>query len=423
MIFKFIIILSINFLFSQASSLSFYGQGETLNVHDASAIAQGNSNFFGLNKNGFSLSSPSTYYKNDYSLLSISLKFSNNLFAENEEISKNNFQLFFFNIPIKDDKSISFGMKPLYRSDVNIMDDEYFYIGSDDLSPLVNSNNNLGFNGPIRYKTSFNLNGGLSEFFTSFSAKVGEESSIGIGLSRIFGTSKYRYNVDLYNLSYTPENILIENSFSENNFIINQQTYSANRYFIEFNYMLNKFNFVLNHSMSSLLKVKLKEEVHFSSTIFDESNDNSNQSKMNSYGFGLNYNYRQHLSFNAEVYELKSFKPYDYLNIFSFQNPNIKSKGLGLNYILNDKNDYYDSLNLRMGTYIVDYIYEDFKVSDNGFTIGLGVNYLNEKNSVNFAFKIGTRKSNSLYFNNERYYNFYFTISSSENWFNNERNE
>ena len=76
-----------------------------------------------------------------------------------------------------------------------------------------------------------------------------------------------------------------------------------------------------------------------------------------------------------------------------------------------------------MGTYIVDYIYEDFKVADNGFTIGLGVNYLNEKNSVNFAFKIGTRKSNSLYFNNERYYNFYFTISSSENWFNNERNE
>ena len=184
-----------------------------------------------------------------------------------------------------------------------------------------------------------------------------------------------------------------------------------------------KFNFVLNHSMSSLLKVKLKEEVHFSSIIFDESKDNSNQSKMNSYGFGLNYNYRQHLSFNAEVYELKSFKPYDYLNIFSFQNPNIKSKGLGLNYILNDKNDYYDSLNLRMGTYIVDYIYEDFKVADNGFTIGLGVNYLNEKNSVNFAFKIGTRKSNSLYFNNERYYNFYFTISSSENWFNNERNE
>ena len=90
---------------------------------------------------------------------------------------------------------------------------------------------------------------------------------------------------------------------------------------------------------------------------FDESKDNSNQSKMTSYGFGLNYNYRQHLSFNAEVYELKSFKPYDYLNIFSFQNPNIKSKGLGLNYILNDKNDYYDSLNLRMGTYIVDYIY------------------------------------------------------------------
>ena len=423
MILGFLIILSSSLLFCQTSSLSFYGQGEPLNVYDASAIAQGNSNFFGLNKKGFSLSSPSTYYKNDYSLLSVSFKFSNNTIANREKNSKNNFQLLFFSIPIKDDKSISFGMKPLYRSDINVNDDEYFYIGSDELSPLVNLNNNLNFNGPLRYKTSFNLDGGLSEFFMSFASKIGDKSSVGVTFSRIFGTSKYRYNVDLFSLSYTTENNLVENPFSENNYVINQQRYSANRYFIEFNSNVNKFNFVFNYGESSVLKVKLKEEVHFSSMIFDESTNHSNLSRMISSGFGLKYKYKEYLSFNSEYRNLKSFKPFDYLNIFSLQNPDITSVGLGMNYVLNNRNDYYDSLNLRMGTFKIDYSYDGFNVIDNGFTIGLGVNYLDEKNSVNFAFKVGTRKSNSLSFNDEKYYNFHFTINSSENWFNNERNK
>ena len=422
MILKFLIILSSSLLFSQVSSLSFYGQGELLNVHDASGIAQGNSSFFGLNKNGFSLSSSSTFYKNRYSLLSVSFKFSSNYIDNLEENLKNNFQLLFFSIPLKNNKSVSFGMRPLYRSDINVNDDEYFYIGSDELSPLVNLNNNLNFNGPIRYKSSFNLDGGLSEFITSFSSKIGEKSSIGISLSRIFGSSKYRYNVDLFNLSYTPDNVIIESPFSQNNYVVNQQRYAANRYLIEFNSSINKINFVFNYSKSSLLKVKLKEEVHFSSLIYDESANHTNQSRMHSKGFGFKYNCKEYLSINTEYQKIKSFKPYDYLNIFSLQNPDMSSLGLGLNYVLNDKNDYYDSLNLRMGTFRINYSYDEFNVIDNGFTIGLGVNYLDEKNSLNFAFKMGTRKSSSAYFNNERYFNFYFTINSSENWFNNERN-
>ena len=90
-------------------------------------------------------------------MLSISLKFSNNLFAENEEISKNNFQLFFFNIPIKDDKSISFGMKPLYRSDVNIMDD----CGQTALDIAVSSNKLKIANAIVKigglYKSTLNI--------------------------------------------------------------------------------------------------------------------------------------------------------------------------------------------------------------------------------------------------------------------------
>ena len=67
--YKYILFFSFSILFSQSSSFSFYGQGELFNTYNASSIAQGYSKYFGQNDKGFSLSSPSTYYKNDFSLL------------------------------------------------------------------------------------------------------------------------------------------------------------------------------------------------------------------------------------------------------------------------------------------------------------------------------------------------------------------
>ena len=84
--------------------------------------------------------------------------------------------------------------------------------------------------------------------------------------------------------------------------------------------------------------------------------------------------------------------------------------------------DLYDVLNIKLGRYSDILSYHNFDVYDRGFTIGFGIEYLEKKNSMNFAFKIGTRKSEYLNFNNEKYFNFYFTIVSSDRWFNNERN-
>jgi len=422
MIIKFLLILFLAILFPQTSSFSFYGQGELLNTHNASAIAQGDSKFFGQSNNGFTLSSPSTYYKNDFALFSMSMKFSNNYISNLERNFKNNFQLLFLSIPLSMTKSISFGMKPLYRSDINVYEDEYINIGADVLSPLVNFDEGIGLHSPMRYKSSFNLDGGISELFLSLSSKVGNKSSIGISFSRLFGTSKYRYNVDLYSLSYTIDNNLVETPYSENNYVTNTQRYSSASYMFDYSRSFKKFDLIFNFSNSLPLKVKLKEEVNFTSTIFDE-DFYSNLGKMKSGGFGFRYNYTDYLSFNSEYHYVESFKPHDFLNIFTLQNPDLKSMALGMNYKIYNKNDYFDSLNFRMGGFKKDYSYDNFDIVDSGVTVGLSINYLNERNSLNFAFKIGKRKSDSLDFNNERYCNFYFTLNTSEDWFNNERNK
>ena len=144
---------------------------------------------------------------------------------------------------------------------------------------------------------------------------------------------------------------------------------------------------------------------------------------MEKYGIGLSYIFSDNLVVNSEFRYLDSFKPYDFLSIFSFKNPDIKSIGIGTNYKMNSNSELHDNLNLRFGLYNDLLSYHNFDVYDKGFTIGFGIEYLDKKNSINFAFKIGTRKSEYLNFNDEKYFNFYFTLISSDKWFNNERDK
>ena len=88
-----------------------------------------------------------------------------------------------------------------------------------------------------------------------------------------------------------------------------------------------------------------------------------------------------------------------------------------------EEDKFWDKIDLRMGLYNKSLSYEDFKVSDKGFTLGLGIEYLNKKNFLNFAFKSGKKTSEYGDFYDVRYYNMYITILSGENWFKNERIE
>ena len=418
----YIILFSFSIVLSQTSTISFYGQGEYLNSYNASSIALGNSKYFGESSSGFSVSSPSTYFRTSDFIISTSLKVSKNKISNVEEMMKNNFELFFISFPISKSKSFSFGMKPIYRSDIEIIEDNYTYIGADELSPLINISNNLNLQGPMRYISSFDFKGGLSELFLVYSSRINDKISLGISYSKMFGTSKYKYSVDLYSLSYSNTGELLQTSFSENNYVINTQKYSSSRYLFELRYQFEDMNFVFDYSISESLKIRLNEQVHFTTSIFDDTTF-EDLGKMEKYGLGLSYNLSNKLVINSEFRYLDSFKPYDFLNIFSFKNPDIKSLSFGANYTLNTDSDLYDDLNIKLGRYSDILSYHNFDVYDRGFTIGFGIEYLEKKNSMNFAFKIGTRKSDHFNFNDEKYFNFYFTIISSDEWFNNERNK
>ena len=61
----------------------------------------------------------------------------------------------------------------------------------------------------------------------------------------------------------------------------------------------------------------------------------------------------------------------------------------------------------------------DIYLSDSGFTIGMGIEYANNNNLMDFSFKFGKRDSE--YISKENYFNFTFSMTSSENWFDREK--
>ena len=80
-------------------------------------------------------------------------------------------------------------------------------------------------------------------------------------------------------------------------------------------------------------------------------------------------------------------------------------------------NKSWNHFSLSCGLYSKDLDYDLFRVKDQWYIVGFGVEYLENRNSLNFGFRFGTRESDFLDFNNSKYYNFYFTISSSEEWY------
>ena len=63
------------------------------------------------------------------------------------------------------------------------------------------------------------------------------------------------------------------------------------------------------------------------------------------------------------------------------------------------------------------------ELTDNGFTLGFGIEYLNYKNSIDIAFKIGRRDSEYSLIDYESYYKLVFSITSGEKWFERRRED
>lgn len=392
-------------IFSQTSSLSMYGYGEYMNTYDASSISMGDSKYFSGFSNRMSFSSPSSYWKNSFSNLMMSIYYNNTTFA-NQNLIENNFKIISFSFPIKENNIVALGMNPLLRSDIRVEENDFSFIGSDQ-SP----NGNV-----LAYNSDYDFSGGMSEFFILYSSKISKNISFGLKWSKIFGSSKHKYYLNLYNVSFDQdENI----QYSLNNIesFIDNNRYSSNKYLLEIRYSWLNLETVFSYSKTNPLNIEITP--YYDSLGYLETESYYVNDKLFDKGIGLNYLFNEGTGIIFEYHILNSYNSYDFLNIYNEDSPSIQSSHIGAYFKIGD--GLQSSTVLKVGLFNKTYDFEEHSTYDSGLTFGIGYNYFENKNFIDAAFKIGRRSTEYSSFENEKYYKLVLSIISGEKWFVNER--
>ncbi len=379
-----------------------------METFDAASTSLGDGRFFSGNLNSFSFSSPSTYWKSSLAKLYTTIQISESDFGNNDNLVENHFRMFAFMFPIGTNKACAFGMNPMYRSSLTLVEEQLHFIGAD-YSPTGD---------PLAFRTTYDFSGGISEFFTIYSMKVSERFSIGLRWSKLFGNSYYRYVLSLYDVNFN-EDETIEYTGEQISFGNFKQRYSSNSYNAEIRFENTQFGLVASYYKTQKLKINLIPEYDLTGWSEEGGNDYYIESGEKHLGIGFKFKINESLGIVSEYNNLKSFNSYDFLNILDDDFPNIISHHLGLYYSVNleNKNQLVDRVNLRLGFYNKKYSMVNSDLEDQGVTLGFGLEYSDYKNTMDFCFKFGSRTSEYATIDYENYFKFIFSISSGEAWF------
>jgi hypothetical protein len=74
-------------------------------------------------------------------------------------------------------------------------------------------------------------------------------------------------------------------------------------------------------------------------------------------------------------------------------------------------------LNIRGGAYVKNLDFTDGIFRDVGATVGLGLEYLGNTQSVDLALRLGKKESRLLFGEYEEYISFHIGITTGEKWF------
>ena len=396
------------FLFSQTSTISLTGFGEYVNTYDASSVGIGDSKYFNGYSDRINFSSCSSYWKSSFSNLMMSIDV-HNYSLESDNLVSNNFKMLSFSFPVGEKKTVSLGMNPFLRSNISVSEIDYVFIPSQN-SPTGS---------PLAYNTDYSFKGGISEFFVLYSSKVTDKISFGFKWSKLFGSSEYKYFLNLYDVSFdSSENISYD--FNNMESFINNQKYSSDKYNLEFRYDLEKYEFVLSYSQTNPLNISF---IPYFDTLGELDTENYYiDDNLYERDIGVKYKLNQNFGFIYEKHFYNSFNSYDFLNILNNNVKNIKSNHFGI-YSVNYKkpNSKINKSVLRLGLYEKVYELNNYEIQDLGLTMGFGINYFNSKNFIDISFKFGNKSFTNNIYNKENYYQIILSIVSGEKWFVNER--
>jgi len=418
----YLIILFLNLVISQSSSLSLYGLGERINAYDSNALSLGGLRLFSSNKSDFILSSPSSYFNNYNTSLSMTVSFNNITAKSNNAIENklesNNYNHFSFGFPITENQYFLLSLNPVFRSFLYLEEQDFTYIGANNSFTDTDGD---GIDDPIKFKNSYNLSGGISEISSSISSRINEDISIGFKVGKLFGTSSVDDTLSFYKVEFDQYGIELEDlniiSYEPRK---SKYNYSAMSYFLDMRFaILEKSMLGFYYGQSSKMKINVNYDNYASIINYADG--------YREYGLGFKNKIYDNFGYIIEIQKYKSFELSENSNIFVRPSLDMQSTNLGLFFIYDKiSNPKINHMKFNFGLY--DKVYELQHNIDNipeltdlGITVGFGIDYLN-KNSYDIAFVFGKRYSEFNEFFNERYFKLTLSLISNNDWFVKERN-
>ena len=178
--------------------------------------------------------------------------------------------------------------------------------------------------------------------------------------------------------------------------------------------------FVINLILNGKINVETTNQLTMvnSSTTTNNTFENSATNISSDIGLGYRYKILNNSGITVEIHNKSPFNIPENAAIFNIMPPSEKSIHFGSYYqIRNSKIGYWNNLNIRVGAYAKNLEFIDGVFKEVGGTIGFGLEYLGNTQSIDFAFSFGKKDSRLIIGEYEEYISFHIGITTGEKWF------
>lgn len=403
---KLIIIAVFSFLYSQASSLAIQGLGEVAEYHDAASAALGKSVFFSGNHNGLCQTSISSLWRSPLTRFSVTSSFD---IVETDILPAQESQYFrnlSFTFPIGKEEVVSIGLQPYTRTD-------YF------IHEPLGSNPNVNYGNQYYTSRSFyHGEGGLAELYAAYSARATENFSLGLKWNIQFGTLTQSDTVFTYMVSTNPETGEISYGISPVDVTIFQSNNRFNGHSIQLEgrYVNGKHEF----AASAVLRPQLKivSQTYYTGLGSGPDDEVSADFSFRSLGTGYKYDTGKASGVLAEFNWFNAEALPNGIDLFQ-NSPGEKIRlSMGaFRRFSNPRITAWDAITARAGWFYTHSGDPTLGYDDYGITLGIGIDYLNYKNSLDLGLVLGQRNSDFDEFKTENYLSLVVGFATGENWF------
>ena len=418
-----LLLIIMGFVFSQATGFAIYGAGERIQNTDPTAIALGNSSFFSGNSKSISNESPSSLWRSAltrFSIYSGINYLTNSQFPKQYQQNLTSFSLLF---PIGNKKVFGFGLQPVFRTNkLDIVDKDFQFIGADE--SIMDK--------PIAFKNTYSIDGGISELFIEYSQKLSPHYSGGIQYSVLFGNQYLDGELYTYEIiiDTTLSGALIDEFIDSDDTLYIQtknsvmiglnksRKFSGSTITIEGRYTGSIQEWVVNVSVNGRVKVETQNVQITEHITYTNSFENSSNPIISNLGFGYLYKLKNNFGVTVEIHKEYPFNIPNNAALFNIIPPEENSINFGSYYqVRNPKIGFWNNINLRGGAYLNELDFTGEKFLDYGATLGFGIEYLGNTQSINLALRVGKKESRVINGGYEEYISFHIGITTGEKWF------